>query len=159
MLATAGDWSQSKVQSVTTELLTTVPLTYSARRAVSVAVTSHLSVYRRYFRSAPLTLVGAEVILAPDSRCDLVWLLPNHAILIDEIKTGSPPGVFWMPDDQISRYLAAARKRWGRGFYGLRVCWLRAPGLSATLAVTGERIATGPSYRRNNAETPGGRVQ
>jgi len=46
----------------------------------------------------------------------------------------------------MQRYLDVARVRYGRDFFGLRVCWLRAPGLSATLDASGRRKANGPSY-------------
>lgn len=144
ILAPDGVYESERIFDQTRRLLADVALTRSARRAVAVAALTQVMAYGRFFHEPELRFVGAEVTLDPGSRCDLVWRLPDGRMLVDEVKTGAPPGIKWLPSDQVRRYLDVARVKWGRGFYGLRVCWLRAPGLSATLDSSGRRLVNGP---------------
>ncbi|HTD57680.1 MAG TPA: hypothetical protein VK672_02195 [Solirubrobacteraceae bacterium] len=146
ILASKTRFELEEISALLARMLRDVPLTNNSRRAIWVAVATQLKVYERFFRAPELQLRGAEVVLRDDSRCDLVWDLPDGRVLIDEIKTGAPARQGWLPDDQIQRYLDVARVRYGRDFFGLRVCWLRAPGLSATLDTSGRRKASGPLY-------------
>jgi len=144
--AQSGAWTASELQRIAGDLLAGLPLTLNNRRALSVAITTQLSVYRRFFWSPLLAYVGAEVVLRGDSRCDVLWQRPDLGVLVDEVKTGMAPRVGWVPDSQMRRYLDVCRQRLGARFIGLRVCWLRAPGVSATLGPDGRRVCTGPGY-------------
>jgi hypothetical protein len=146
ILARKTRFELEEISALLAAMLRDIPITNNSRRAIWLAVATQLKVYERFFRAPELQLRGAEVVLRDDSRCDLVWDLPNGRVLIDEIKTGAPARQGWLPDDQVQRYLDVARVRYGGDFYGLRVCWLRAPGLSATLDASGRRMASGPSY-------------
>jgi hypothetical protein len=144
ILASDGIYEPERILGQIRTLLADVAMTGSSRRAIAVAALTQVMAYGRFFHEREIRFVGAEVTLDPGLRCDLVWRLPDGRMLVDEVKTGAPPGLKWLPSDQIRRYLDVARVKWGGGFYGLRVCWLRAPGLSATLDSSGKRIVQGP---------------
>ena len=145
--AATGVYDKTEILSEVKRLLEKSPVTLSTRRAIAVSVVTHVKAYGRFYRAPELQLLGAEVALSPTSRCDLVWRLPNGQILIDEVKTGAPGRLNWTPTQQQRRYLDIARVTYDKDFYGLRVCWLRAPALSATLDASGRRLITGPRYR------------
>lgn len=144
--ALAGIFSTDVIFAETKQLLARAAVNPTTRRAISVGVLTQVKTYGRFFRSPDLRLVGAEVVLDSTSRCDLVWRLPDGRILIDEVKTGIPNRINWTPNEQVRRYLDIARVTYAPDFYGLRVCWLRAPAHSATFDASGLRMRTGPSY-------------
>ena len=145
-VAECVDPSGIELARVVARVLRDQGLQLSYRRSLQAEGLSALGVYWGWFRQPELKLLGAEVPTGT-GRCDLVWEMPDARILIDEIKTGSRPGFTWRVDDQVRRYVAAAAVSYGSSFYGLRVCWLSAPHLSATFDGSLTKIAEGPFYQ------------
>ncbi len=139
-----GRFDIDEIRTLVKSMLASTDINATMRRAISVAVVTQVKTYGRFFWSPELEFVESEVALTATSRCDLMWKLPDGRILIDEVKSGTPPGFNWAPTEQVKRYLEAANSKYAHSFYGLRVCFLRTPGLSATLDASGRRIASGP---------------
>jgi hypothetical protein len=85
-----------------------------------------------YFTRIPLgadwQVLGAEWEAVPGTVFDLVWQLPNNAVIVDELKTG------WLRlrdlaglDEQVGRLVSAARVAFDARIAGVRVCLLARP--------------------------------
>lgn len=145
LVAEYEDASGIDIARVVARVLSSQAVGLSYKRSIHAAALSAAGVYWGWFRQPELRFLGAEVPL-DRGRCDITWQLPSGAVLIDEVKSGVRPRFNWSLDDQLKRYAKAASAKYGKSFFGIRVCWLSAPQLSATFDARLNKIADGPEY-------------
>lgn len=146
LVAEYQDASGIDMARVVARVVASQSVNLSYKRSLHAAALSAAAVYWGWFRQPDLRFLSAELPL-DRGRCDILWQLPHGGVLIDEVKTGLRPRFSWRLDDQVRRYAEAARVRYGKDFFGIRVCWLSAPQLSATFDWRLSKIADGPDYR------------
>jgi len=118
----------------------------SRRHAVIFEAVGHCVTYLIAYRpAAPWTLHAAEHPV-PGGRIDLVWMLPDGAVLYDEIKTthvgATSPDPEWLR--QTRRYAEAGAATHGTAFRGVRLVVLGAPATSQHVTPTGGSARSPP---------------
>lgn len=107
-------------------VLGAAPVEHRPRETLVEVATSAGVYLRRFVPQAPWTFEGAEVV-SGRSRFDIVYHHPRHGYLVDEVKLGRTRIGETAVREQVERYLAEGRRRWGSSFAGVRLCALNEP--------------------------------
>jgi len=117
-----------RVLDAAREVLEEWPATTERKRALLIGTSTYASAYmRRFAPGAPWLFSGAEVALG-SGRADLVFEnQQTHQVGVDEIKAGASRRGHTAGREQVLRYLAGGRQKWGASFIGVRLIWLASP--------------------------------
>jgi hypothetical protein len=126
-------------------------LTIPYRQAGLVRLVSSISLYfRLYPPDVDWQFVGAEVLIAPRVRVDLLWWCDELGFIVDEVKSGDVGSAEATAAlrKQTDAHRSACLKRFGDEFAGVREALLVNPRMASSIAPDGTRSLLHPWRER-----------
>lgn len=122
-------------------------LTIPYRQAALARLVSSISLYfRLYSPDFDWQFVGAEVLIAPRVRVDLLWWCDEVGFIADEVKSGDVRSAEALDAlrSQTEAHRSACLARFGDGFAGVREALLVNPEIACSIAPDGTRTPIHP---------------